>query len=403
MSITTRFVDLPAILRQPFAVDNDTIGGIVGTGKAKSLVLLGLDGQVRYRFELSEDFRFPVGLHNGVLWLAFEDRLERRTFSGDTISDLSFQFESDGRRIGAATFFNDELLVALERHKAGSAHGLSGELYRMRLNGEIVWGSTLLVDRIEYSGCVEATARNGFQPRPKPAWKPRTWITDTRAPILVSGNHVFASWLEFPRSGIGKHYAVRLDDGHPVAITRPIPISWSCSSRDGTALVSADGYGACETVRLDPALYGTETRNLRWKTHGRFIQLPDNELYCVEMFNGSSREAHVVRLLPDGSTEQIGDGLPGYHTSQPAELSGNRFCFWRGNKIRVCHPSSNSLVSVATTDLNELAWAEAVPVASERVAILAHQPAHGSKRAHQVMVVVDAGPGQDCSGENVRS
>ncbi len=389
MPVSTSNLDLSFSLRQPFVVNKDTIGGIANEGNRKSLTMLGLDGQVPIRCELSDDFRFPIGVDDSELWLAFDDRLERRTMSGDPIADLSFPFESGERRIGLAGLSNGEILAAVELLKAQPKHGLSGELYRIQKDGEVVWGSVLKVDRIDYEGCVAATAKNGFQNLPKPAWKPKTWVTDWRFPILVSGNHVFASWQESPRSGIGKHYAVRLADGHPVAITRPLPVSWTHNLEDGRVLVSAGGYGACQSVRLDPVSRESGMPDISWPTHGRFFQSPAGKLFCVEMFHGSPRNAHVVRLGPNGSTEKIGEPLPGFHTSQPRGLGDERFCFWRGNQVWVCHPVNRSLESVASTSLGDLAYAQSLQLASNKVAILVYRNSRGPVPAKCQVIVIE--------------
>jgi hypothetical protein len=387
--ITTSF-NLPIILRELVVIDNKTLGGVIGNGSETTLAMVGLDGRISQNFTLGNGFRCIVGVKDASIWLAFDNRLEQRTLSGEQVSDLEFEFDPGTRRVGAAILVGDEFLMASERLTPDPKHGLSGEIFRIKRNGEIIWGSTLLVDRIAYVGCVEATAKNGFQILPKPAWKPKSWVADSRAPILVSGSQVFVSWQEFPRSGIGKHYAVRLDNGHPTAVSKPMPISWTYNLRDGAELVSANGYSACQTSRFDPAALGSDEIDLTWHTHGRFFQTPNGNLFCVEIFNGSSRNSHVVRLLPDGSTEKVGEPLPGYQTSQPVGLIGEEFCFWRGNQIWVCNPASDSLRSIATSELIEPASANAASLEPGKVAIVANQHANGSRSAKSTLVVIES-------------
>lgn len=388
MATKPSIVDLSLNLQHPFAIDTDRIGGVVKQDNRILLVTLGLDGRARNQFELADDFGFPIGVSESMLWLAFSNRIEQRTLDGESVSALEFQFDSPKTRVAAAVFHDNEIIAAIERLEPNEEHGLSEALFRMRKGGEVVWSSLLKVERIEYVGCVEATAKNGFQNLPKPAWKPKQWVTRSRAPILVSGDFVYACWQEFPRSGIGKYYAVRHSDGNPVTATKPYPVSWACSLEDGRILIAAEGYGACWTLRMDPPGRRTGTAEQAWSTHGRVIPMPNGELFCVEMFAGTSKDAHVVRLLPDGTKEAIGAPLPGYHTSAPLPLGDNSFVFWRGGFVWACDPKTNRLEKLASTGDGVRDHSEAVRLADGRVAIFVYPNAKGSAVATCNCIVI---------------
>jgi hypothetical protein len=104
------------------------------------------------------------------------------------------------------------------------------------------------------------------------------------------------------------------------------------------------------------------------------------ELYCVEMFPGSSRD--------DSSTQKFGEPLRCYHTSQPSQLNDKTFCFWRVNQVQVCDPVPNSVESVASTQLNELAFASAVALKPGKVAIPASKNSKGSEPVKSILIVV---------------
>ena len=384
-------VELSEILFNPIAIDEGSLGGVVSSRDGMAFVIVDLKGSVKRKFELADDFRFVVGLDQSNLWLAHDNQLGQCTLAGEPISDLELRFESGARRIGAAILAKDGFLVATERQVADPEYGWSGELIRMTKSGEVIWGSILPVKRIEFSGCVEANLKNGFQNLPKPPWKPKQWVTDSRAPIMLSGDYVFASWQEFPRSGIGKYYVSRFADGVPLKATHPFPVSWSYDLIGGRILISANGYGVCQTMSLEsnPDRLGN-SRELNWPTHGRYYQTSDGEIYCVEVLHGK-RQAYVVRLLEDGTTARIGEPLPGYYTSQPMDCGEGRFCFWRAGQIWVCDPKSNSLETLVSNAGGEQDYAESVRLPSNQIVYLVYRNPKSAAKSKCSMHVLPCG------------
>ncbi len=381
----TSIFDVPFLFRQPVAVDAETIIGVSGTKPYRSFVSISRDGQIQEQSELEKPFELLVGVVDQHIWTTSKNTLTQYSVSGEPVKDIELQIDSGLTSIGSAACAGKNLLLNLDRHQRHEQYGLGGELVLLGTDGTILWGSVLPVDRIQFAGCVEANTKNHFQPEPKPAWLPRTWVSTQGPATFVSGKFVYASWSEFPRTGIGKHYVVEASSGHPVVVTRPYPVSQAFNMGDGRALISACGYAPPQTQLLDPAT----DRLTSWPTHGRFFRSADgSHLFCVEMKSPNTPDQHVVRLNEDGSMEKFEPAISGFRTSVPQALSDHQFCFWKGDQVWVFDTRDGSLNSIAQTEFGELAWANSVRFPDKCVAIFAYRNAKGESPAASKMILI---------------
>lgn len=129
---------------------------------------------------------------------------------------------------------------------------------------------------------------------------------------------------------------------------------------------------------------------MSWPTHGRFFQSADrSQLFCVEMKTPNTPDQHVVRLSKNGSQEKLGPAISGFHTSQPLAIGDDQLCFWKGDRVWIFDTRDGALEPIAQTELGKSAWANAVRIADNRIAIFAYRNKSKSAPAACKMVLVE--------------
>jgi hypothetical protein len=171
-----------------------------------------------------------------------------------------------GMRLAAFAALDDGFIFACEH--IVSVPMCAPVVYRVSLDGEICWSSTLPVEVLSYRGIVEMSADDAWRPRPIDPWTPKTWVADS---ITLSDDALLICFSDKWGSGIGTGYILAENDGELRFLTQQGPIQEVAPLGKGAFLVGFQGYGAFETLR-----YEREGQmQLRWPTHGYYAVTDD--------------------------------------------------------------------------------------------------------------------------------
>jgi hypothetical protein len=178
-------------------------------------------------------------------------------------------------------------------------------------------------------------AESGWRAEPVPAWRPRELSPERWSGLLVSGDRVLATYVDWS-SGIGMGFCLDLDAGELVWVTPPHPTGERAIAGRGRFLVGEQGYGAFAT-----RLYDRDGAVINeWPSHGGLLVSRRGRVRVVEADNGDTMTRRLRRLHRDGSMTD-GPHVPGYYTVGPVLSGDGRAAWWRGGELALADPDLN--------------------------------------------------------------
>jgi hypothetical protein len=306
------------------AADREVIHLVtVSENNDAQLEMISKDGDVCHRQELEW---WPCDLRvdcYGSVWLGGNHELVCCSATGEKLAALMVP-EAGTQILGAFIVTRDGLIVC--------AHDPSGvacapHISKIDLDGKLCWRTRIPVEPVAYSGVSELRADIGW--RQCPPWQPENWVADSETPLLMLDNQLYARFLEFPRSGIGKTYCIDLDSGRIEWATPPQPSGSIAVVDDTHLLIGSQGYDAFET-----SLYDRKgARTMTWPSHGYYLVNEVGEVRTLEMENVMPSRMRFSVLQPDGKVRR-GPRMPGYRSTYPVIDRQGTAAFWRDGKLQ---------------------------------------------------------------------
>jgi hypothetical protein len=207
--------------------------------------------------------------------------------------------------------------------------GGAARLARYRANGDQLWSTRLVLDRLPLPGVLAAGVDTNWQVRPEKPWTPQTIRFGQPEPLLISGDRILAGLADYT-SGIGVCILLDAHSGQIIALTEPAPYGHKAVVGPGQFLIGCQGYDAFSTTLYDRA--GNAVR--RWPSHA--MLLVDH--------HGTIRGPESENLLPSRSVFRVfnsngslggGPPLTGYYTTYPAIDEDGATVFWRDGHLQV--------------------------------------------------------------------
>jgi len=246
----------------------------------------------------------------GVVWIGLPGGLCVYTREGEPFPAPCLSHR-DGERLGSFVLCSEGFLAAFFVPRTAAQPPDHARVAYFPFSAEgTAWSTRIAVTPIGHPGIVQRTRENQWAEEQKPSWHPRTWEPDRTDPLLVSSDHVLASFYD--DSGLGISYCLDLTSGALLWQTLPAPTGSKAIAGPGEFLIGTQGYGVFSTDRYS----GAGARLQHWNTHGHYAVPVEGPVRLVEMENCLPSRTHIATLEPDGSVQR-GAHLPGYRTSEP--------------------------------------------------------------------------------------
>jgi hypothetical protein len=292
---------------------------------ATTLACFDLDGRLCWNLDLA--IPSPTTLRvaeDGSPWIGSGDRLTQWGMDGLARHSTLLQW-ADGEQVGSFLLAPDGYYVCSQvRYQSAS---IPPRVQRYDLDGHLCWSTMLPFQPLSYDGVIEMSVESGWEARPKQPWQPRDWRPDRQEPMLLAGDRLLVSYIDYS-SGISVSYALDALAGDLCWMASPRPSGSKTILAADQFLLGSQGYGAFETCLYD----WDGTVRQRWPSHGYIVLTETGQIRLVEMENVLPSKMHFSILDLDGSVIQ-GPHLDDYYTTYPVLTRDNTTAFWRSGSL----------------------------------------------------------------------